>query len=260
VRFTVLGRSPAVPNPGEACAGYLVEGGKSRVMVDVGPGTVAQLLRLCNPWELDAVVVSHMHTDHFLDLVTMRYSFPWKDEANPKLKVYLPPGATAQMEHVAMGAGLPDYFARSFAFIEHDGTAALEIGDLRLEPTPTVHFVPTWGFRVTSRPSADDGGGSIAYSADSSPTPNLDVLAERADLFICESALRKVADDAPPPERRGHLVPEEAGEVAQRGGVGRLVLTHLPVNSDGGSWAVTQAATTYEGPVEVADTLKSWEV
>lgn len=260
MRFTVLGRSPAVPNPGEACAGYLVEGGKSRVMVDVGPGTVAQLLRLCNPWELDAVVVSHMHTDHFLDLVTMRYSFPWKDEANPKLKVYLPPGATAQMEHVALGAGLPDYFARSFAFIEHDGAAALEIGDLRLEPTPTVHFVPTWGFRVTSRPSADDGGGTIAYSADSSPTPNLDVLAERADLFICESALRKVSDDAPPPERRGHLVPEEAGEVAQRVGVGRLVLTHLPVNSDGGSWAVTQAATTYAGPVEVADTLKSWEV
>ena len=123
MRFTVLGRSPAVPNPGEACAGYLVEGGRSRVMVDIGPGTVAQLLRLCNPWELDAVVISHMHTDHFLDLVTMRYSFPWKDEANPKLRVYLPPGATAQMEHVALGAGLPDYFARSFAFTEHDGTA-----------------------------------------------------------------------------------------------------------------------------------------
>ncbi len=123
MRFTVLGRSPAVPNPGEACAGYLVEGGRSRVMVDIGPGTVAQLLRLCNPWELDAVVISHMHTDHFLDLVTMRYSFPWKDEANPKLRVYLPPGATAQMEHLALGAGLPDYFARSFAFIEHDGDA-----------------------------------------------------------------------------------------------------------------------------------------
>jgi ribonuclease BN (tRNA processing enzyme) len=229
-------------------------------MVDIGPGTVAQLLRLCNPYELDAVVISHMHTDHFLDLVTMRYSFPWKDDANPKLKVFLPPGATAQMEHVALGAGLPDYFARSFAFIEHDGVSALELGDVRLEPTPTVHFVPTWGFRVTARPSTEDGAGTIAYSADSSPTPNLDVLAENADLFICESALRQVTDDAPPPERRGHLVPEEAGEVAQRGGVKRMVLTHLPVNSDGGQWAVDQASTTYEGPVEVADTLRAWEV
>jgi ribonuclease BN (tRNA processing enzyme) len=260
VRFTVLGRSPAVPNPGEACAGYLVEGGRSRVMVDIGPGTVAQLLRLCNPSELDAVVISHMHTDHFLDLVTMRYSFPWKDDANPKLRVYLPPGATAQMEYVALGAGLPDYFARSFAFIEHDGAAALEIGDLRMEPTPTVHFVPTWGFRMAARGAGEDTGRSIAYSADSSPTPNLDTLADGTDLFICEAALRKVTDDAPPPERRGHLVPEEAGEVAQRGRVGRLVLTHLPVNSDGGSWAVTQAGTTFEGPVEVADTLKVWEV
>ena len=259
MRLTVLGRSPAIPNPGEACAGYLVQGGRSRVMVDIGPGTVAQLLRLCNPTELDAVVISHMHTDHFLDLVTMRYSFPWKDEANPKLKVYLPPGATGQMEHVARGAGMPDYFARSFAFIEHDGTAALEIGDLRFEPTATVHFVPTWGFRVSSQ-GPEDGGRSIAYSADSSPTPTLDTLADRADLFVCEAALRSLADDAPPPERRGHLLPTEAGEVAQRGGVGRMVLTHLPVNSDGGAWAVAQAATTYEGPVEVADALRAWEV
>jgi ribonuclease BN (tRNA processing enzyme) len=260
VRFTILGRSPAVPNPGEACAGYLIEGGRTRVMVDVGPGTVAQLLRLCNPWELDAVIVSHMHTDHFLDLVTMRYSFPWKDEANPKLKVYMPPGATAQMETIARGIGIPEYFARSFAFFEHDGVSAIETGDLRFEPTSTVHFVPTWGFRMTARPASGDGAGTIGYSADSSPTPNLDILAERADLFICEAALRSVNDDASPPERRGHLVPEEAGEVAQRGGVGRLVLTHLPVNSDGGTWAVAQAGTTYEGPVEVADTLKAWEV
>jgi ribonuclease BN (tRNA processing enzyme) len=259
VRFTVLGRSPAVPNPGEACAGYLVQGGRSRVMVDIGPGTVAQLLRLCNPSELDAVVISHMHTDHFLDLVTMRYSFPWKDEANPKLRVYLPPGATGQMEMVARGAGFPDYFARSFAFIEHDGAAALEIGDLRFEPTPTVHFVPTWGFRVTSR-GAEENGRAIAYSADSAPTPTLDTLADRADLFICEAANRTLADDAPPPERRGHLLPTEAGEVAQRGRVGRMVLTHLPVDSNGGRWAVNQAATTFEGPVEVADTLKAWEV
>lgn len=260
MRFTVLGRSPAVPNPGEACAGYLIEGGRTRVMVDVGPGTVAQLLRLCNPWELDAVIVSHMHTDHFLDLVTMRYSFPWKDEANPKLKVYMPPGATSQMETIARGIGIPEYFARSFAFFEHDGVSAIETGDLRFEPTSTVHFVPTWGFRMTARRASGDGAATIGYSADSSPTPNLDILAERADLFICEAALRKVTDDAPPPERRGHLVPEEAGEVAQRSGVGRLVLTHLPVNSDGGSWAVAQAGTTYEGPVEVADTLKAWEV
>jgi ribonuclease BN (tRNA processing enzyme) len=260
VRFTVLGRSPAVPNPGEACAGYLVEGGRSRVMVDIGPGTVAQLLRLCNPWELDAVIVSHMHTDHYLDLVTMRYSFPWKDEANPKLKVYLPPSATAQMETIARGIGIPEYFARSFAFIEHDGVSPVEVGDLRFEPTPTVHFVPTWGFRMTARPASGDGSSTIGYSADSSPTATLDVLAERADLFICEAALRSLADDASPPERRGHLLPTEAGEVAQRGRVGRMVLTHLPVDSDGGAWAVGQASTTYEGPVEVADTLRRWEV
>lgn len=257
MRFTILGRSPATPNPGEACAGYLVTGGRTRVMVDIGPGTVAQLLRLHNPGELDAILISHMHTDHFLDLVTLRYSYPWRDEANPKLTVILPPGATGQMEHVARGAGFPDYFARSFAFVEHDGSAAVEVGDLRFESEPMRHFVPTWGFRVTAR---HQNGQVIAYSADSAPTPPLDRLAHRADLFICEAANRTLADDAPPPEDRGHLLPTEAGEIAQRAGVGRMVLTHLPVDSNAGMWAVGEAATTFEGPVEVADTLKTWEV
>src|SRR5207249_5792746 len=76
MRLTVLGRSPARPNPGEACAGYIVEGGRSRVMLDAGPGTVAQLLRRNTPDELDAVVISHMHTDHCLDLVTLLYIYP----------------------------------------------------------------------------------------------------------------------------------------------------------------------------------------
>jgi ribonuclease BN (tRNA processing enzyme) len=72
MRLTVLGRSPASPNPGEACAGYLVEGGGARLLVDIGPGVVSQLVRRHHPDELDAVVVSHMHADHVLDLVTLR--------------------------------------------------------------------------------------------------------------------------------------------------------------------------------------------
>ena len=90
MQLTVLGRSPARPNPGEACAGYLVEGGGSRILLDVGPGIVAQLLRRNTPDELDAVVISHMHTDHCLDLVTLRYSYPWIDVAKKRLLVIVP--------------------------------------------------------------------------------------------------------------------------------------------------------------------------
>ena len=137
MRLTVLGRSPARPNPGEACAGYVVEGGDSRILMDVGPGVVAQLLRRNTPDELDAVVISHMHTDHCLDLITLRYSYPWIDVAKKRLTVIVPPGSTGQLAELALGAGYANFFDKSFIFVEHDGKRPIEIGNLRLEPEET---------------------------------------------------------------------------------------------------------------------------
>ena len=148
MRLTVLGRSPARPNPGEACAGYIVEGGGSRVLIDVGPGVVAQLLRRNTPDELDAVVISHMHTDHCLDLITLRYSYPWIDVAKHRLTVIVPPGSTGQLAELALGAGYANFFDKSFIFVEHDGKRPIEVGNLRLEPEETQHYVRTWGLRA----------------------------------------------------------------------------------------------------------------
>ncbi len=259
MRLTILGRSPARPNPGEACAGYLLEGGGSRILMDIGPGVVAQLLRRTTPDELDAVVISHMHTDHFLDLITLRYSYPWIEPAPQPLRVVVPPGSSEQLREVAIGAGYPDFFDKSFRFEEHDGRAPFEIGGMRLEPHATQHFVPTWGFRVEARGADETSGRIFSYSADSAPTPALQPLADSAALFLCEAALLSLADDPPAPADRGHLLPSEAGEVAQRAKVGSLVLTHLPI-SNGGDWACHQAMTTYDGPVEVAQPLKTYEV
>jgi ribonuclease BN (tRNA processing enzyme) len=260
MRLTVLGRSPARPNAGEACAGYLVEGGGTRVLMDAGPGTVANLLTRWQPSDLDAVVISHMHTDHFLDLVTMRYAYPWRVEANPRLRVYIPPGSTDQMQWVARGAGYPDFFDHSYTLVEYDGIRPVEVGNLRFEPAETVHFVRTWGFRVTARGEGEDPNRILAYSADSGPCDTLLTIAEGADLFLCEAALHAVIEDAPQPEERGHLLPAEAGDYARKARVDRLVLTHLPSNSDNGAWAATEAAVSFGGPVEVAEILKTWEV
>jgi ribonuclease BN (tRNA processing enzyme) len=259
VRFTVLGRSPAVPNPGEACAGYLVEGGRSRVMVDIGPGTVAQLLRLCNPWELDAVVISHMHTDHCLDLVTLRYSYPWIDVAKKRLLVIVPPGATAQLAEMALGAGYQNFFDKSFIFVEHDGKRPIEIGNLRLEPDETQHFVRTWGFRISARGADEDPDRILAYSADAGPCPALPRIADTAELFLCEAALRSLDEDDPAPLSRGHLLPAEAARLASEAAVNRLLLTHIPL-PDRGAWALEQAAAEFDGPLEIAEPLRTYEI
>lgn len=259
MRLTILGRSPARPNPGEACAGYVVEGGDSRVMLDAGPGTVAQLLRRNTPDELDAVLISHMHTDHCLDLVTLRYSYPWIDVAKKRLTVIVPPGSMAQLAELALGAGYTNFFDKSFIFVEHDGKRPIEVGDLRFEPDETQHYVRTWGFRVMAKGAGEDSDRIFAYSADAGPCDALPRIADESELFLCEAALRSLKEDDPAPQSRGHLLPSEAAEVAQGAHAKKLLLTHIPL-PDEGKWAIEEAKTAYDGPVEVAQVLKTYDV
>lgn len=244
--LTVLGRSPASPNPGEACAGYLVEDGGARVLLDIGPGVVAQLVGRHHPDELQAVVVSHMHADHMLDLVTLRYVYPWR--ARPKderLRVIMPPGSADQLLHLAKGVGSPRHFEDVFRLSEHDGSGTFQLGNLSLTPVRTQHYIPCWGFRV------EGDGRRLAYTADTAPCGGMADLADAADLLLSEATLRSLDEDAAPPEPRGHLLPAEAGEAARDGGTKRLMLTHLPVNGDA-AWARDTASEAFGADVEIA--------
>lgn len=252
MRLTVLGRSPAAPNPGEACAGYLVEGGGARVLVDIGPGIVSQLLRLHHPDELDAVVISHMHADHMLDLVTLRYVYPWRARPHDqRLRVIAPPGSADQLLELARGAGSARHFEDTFRLSEHDGLTPVRFGGLALTPVETVHFIPCWGFRV------EGDGQRLGYTADTGPCDALGDLADSADLLLSEATLRTLDEDAQPPEQRGHLLPAEAGEAARQAGARRLLLTHLPVERDG-AWARLAASEAFGHEVEVAEPLRSY--
>jgi ribonuclease BN (tRNA processing enzyme) len=254
MRLTILGRSPASPNPGEACAGYLVEGGGARILLDIGPGVVSQLVRRHHPDELDAVVVSHMHADHMLDLVTLRYVFPWR--ARPKeqrLRVVMPPGSADQVLDLAKGVGSARHFEDCFRITEHDGSGTFGYESLRITPVATQHYIPCWGFRF----EADER--RLAYTADTAPCGGLTALATEADLMLSEATLRSLDEDAQPPEPRGHLTPAEAGAAARDGGSRRLMLTHLPVDGDG-SWATSLASEAFGADAEIAEPARSYEV
>jgi ribonuclease BN (tRNA processing enzyme) len=254
MRLTVLGRSPARPNPGEACAGYLVEGGASRLLVDIGPGIVSQLLRLHHPDELTGVVISHMHADHMLDLVTLRWVYPWRTIArDQRLVVWLPPGTADQMVDLARGVGNLRHFEDAFRLREYDGSSPMAFDGMTLTPIETQHYIPCWGFR------AEADGRRFAYSGDSAPCAGLLDLADDADLFLCEATLRSLDEDALPPEPRGHVLPAEAGEVAREGGSRRLVLTHLPLE-DGGAAARRDAAGAFGAEVEIAEEMRDYEI
>ena len=253
MKLTVLGRSTAVPNPGEACAGYLVTADETRLLVDIGPGVVAQLLRIHRPTDLTAVVISHMHPDHLFDLVTLRYAFPWIERPRPRLPVIMPPGSREQLIDLARGAGDAEFFESTFEIREHDGQSDLAFGPFQLRPIETQHYVPTWGFRVVERER------TLAYSADSGPCDALLDLARNAELFLCEAALL-APDDDPQPQRRGHLTAREAGEAARTAGAGRLLLTHLNVTDGQAERAAGDAAVAFGDGADVAEPQRVYDI
>jgi ribonuclease BN (tRNA processing enzyme) len=156
---------------------------------------VAQLLRRNTPDELDAVVISHMHTDHCLDLVTLRYSYPWIDVAKKRLTVIVPPGSIGQLSELALGAGYANFFDKSFIFVEHDGKRPIEVGSLRLEPEETQHYVRTWGFRITARGTDEDPNRILTYSADTGPC-DASRASPMAPTVLCEAAAPEEDDRA----------------------------------------------------------------
>ena len=254
MHLTVLGRSPASPNPGEACAGYLVEGAGARMLLDIGPGVVAQLRTRHHPTELDAVVVSHMHADHMLDLVTLRYVYPWRAlPVDERLRVILPPGSADQVLDLARGVGNARHFEDTFRLSEHDGSSTFNVRGMSLTPIPTAHYIACWGFRV----EAD--GRRLAYTADTGPCDELADIADAADLLLSEATLTSLDEDAQPPERRGHLLPAEAGAAARDGRAGTLLLTHLPVNGSA-EWAQSSASEAYGAPVELAEPSRVYDI
>ncbi len=74
MRITVLGKSPSWQDAGGACSGYLVEDGGTRLLLDCGNGVFSKLRQRVDYTELDAVLISHLHADHFLDLVPYSYA------------------------------------------------------------------------------------------------------------------------------------------------------------------------------------------
>jgi ribonuclease BN (tRNA processing enzyme) len=223
VKLTVVGSSPAWPNPGGAQSGYLIEG-PGRLLLDCGPGVLARLRELysSNGWpRVDAIVVSHFHLDHWGDLVPWVWGLmvgPARDEEPPEL--WVPPGGREELQALGSRLGKPDMFEQTFRlreFVEDEPftAAGLEVRALQL-PHYTLQ---TFGFRVTN------GTRSLAYSGDSGPSERLSELARGCDLFLCEATLERPELDGEP---RGHLSADEAVAAFEASGARRLLLTHRP--------------------------------
>ena len=219
LRLTVLGCSTAAPHPATPTAGYLVEWDKTAILLDCGQGVIRNLQKVLDPHDLAAIVIGHMHADHYLDIVGLRYLYPWGEPAPVPLPIYLPPGGRARVDALAVAVSeRVGFFDAAFTAVEYDPDAALEIGELRLRFVRGRHYVPAWGVVI----DAPDGS-RLAYTGDTGPSASVEDDVRDADLLLVESALGLAAHDDP---ERGHLTPEEAIDLARRAEARSAILVH----------------------------------
>jgi ribonuclease BN (tRNA processing enzyme) len=219
LRLTVLGCSTAAPHPATPTAGFLVEWGSTAILLDCGQGVIRNLQKALDPHDLAAIVIGHMHADHYLDVVGLRYLYPWGEPAPVPLPIYLPPGGRPRLDALANAVSeRVGFFDTAFDAVEYDPDQVLQVGDLRLRFVQGRHYVPAWGVVI----DAPDGS-RLAYTGDTGPSASVEEGVRGADLLLVESALGLAAHDDP---ERGHLTPQEAIELARRAQARSAVLVH----------------------------------
>src|SRR5512141_1107619 len=206
MRLTVVGCSGSYPGPDSPASCYLLEADNTdaagerrtwRILLDLGSGALGALHRYADPLTIDAVLLSHLHADHCLDLAgyyVLRKYHPTGPQ--PRIPVWGP-------------VGTADRMARA---------CDVQVGPFSVRPVPVDHPVPAFGLRV----AAD--GVTIAYSGDTGPCVGLDDVAQDADLLLAEASFRSCEHNP----GGLHLTGPDCGDVAGRRRAKRLLPTHVP--------------------------------
>ena len=257
MRLTILGKSPSWQDAGGACSGYMIEEGETCVVVDCGNGVFSKLRRFRDYTRVDAVVISHLHADHFLDLVPFSYALTYAPRQQPVPvdrwpgsdcpacpRLITPRGSIDTYRRVVGAWGNEDLIENAFKIEEYEPAATPNVGSLRFSFQSVPHFTETFAICIESETT----DAKLVFGADSRPDEDLVEFAKDADLFLVEGTL-------PRPERsgeRGHMTPREAGEHARAAGARKVVLTHISDELDE-LWARDEAMAGFQnGAVDIA--------
>ena len=244
MKLTVLGCSGSMPGPDSPASGYLIEADGYKLVLDLGHGAFGALQRHVDPGSVDAIVVSHLHADHCIDLtayiVALRYGTAANRVRTPEGRIALigPAGTRDRIEAAY------DPYARKLGLHELFGfstPASGELGPFAMSFAPMNHPVPTSAVRITH------GDRTLVYSGDTGESDALVSLAHSADVLLCEASVGPDEESVPDL----HLTGKQAGQHADRAGVDRLIVTHVPPwNSR--QVAADEAAGAFSGAVEIA--------
>ena len=195
---------------------------------------------------IDYIVISHMHADHFFDVIPLRYALLYGPrKRSTKVQLWLPPGGERQLRELAAsfadeGAG---DFLKVFEINTFDPQKPIQTGEAKVSFVPTRHYIPTFALRY------EYNGTTITYSADTAPDDSVAKHADGSDLFICEATL--TANEVEH-GMRGHSSAREAADMARKAGVAHLMLSHYPAETSQEE-LILHARSVFNGKITVAD-------
>jgi ribonuclease BN (tRNA processing enzyme) len=258
IRLTILGKSPSWQDRDGACSSYLVEAAGLTLMIDCGSGAFAKLRSHHDYAQVDAIIVSHLHADHTLDLVPFAYALT----VGPRLRsdrpvLHAPPGARAAWQRLCGAWGSKTLIEDAFELREYDPSGELELDGVRVRFQPVPHYVPAYALELRT----SDGPRRLVFSADCGPNDELVEFARGAELLLIEATRldQPLRPDEDPNEPPGHLSASDAGTIGRRSGVGRIVLTHYSDQLDAAEIRA-QAEAAFGGPVELAREGERYEI
>jgi ribonuclease BN (tRNA processing enzyme) len=243
MRLTVVGCAGSFPGPDNAASCYLLEAEGFRLVIDMGNGSLSALQRFVPLFGIDAVLLSHLHADHCVDLYSYSVARAFSPAGpQPPIPVYGPARTAERMSYIHGLDGDDLGVTKRFRFQTLEpGRMTLGPFDVRL--VHVNHPVETFAFRFAH------AGRSLVYTGDTGETEAVPALAAGADVFLSEAAFLEGPDLRP----NIHLTARQAGSYASRAGAGALVLTHLvPGNSPDD--ALAEAAAEFGGDLGVAAT------
>lgn len=248
MELIILGSCGTWTVPGRANSGYLIRHDGFSMWVDLGSGTLANLQRYARLEDIDAVVISHSHPDHMVDLYPYFYARHYGLGIPPGTPLFAPPGLINRAVGLLSEESALD-LARTFQITEVEPGNAFGAGPFLVRTEQMAHPVPTLGMRI----EAD--GHALAYTADTGPSESVGRIASGANLFLAEATWQDDGLFRPPL----HLTSRQAGEAATQAGAGRLLLTHIWPTLDLAR-SRDEAASVFDGDVQVAEDQMTFEV
>ncbi|MEW6226399.1 MAG: MBL fold metallo-hydrolase [Chloroflexota bacterium] len=237
MRLTVLGAGPAYTDrEGASGASYLVAEGDTHLLLDLGHGSFTRIFPHVFPPDLDAVVVSHLHPDHFIDLVPLRHFLRYEFEPPRRVRVLGPGDLARRLDALHDEPG----FTAAALDVERLGEDPRRVGALRLEARLVAHTEESYAVRV-----APEAGPGLVYSGDCGRAGDIAPLVRPGDTLLAEVSF----GPGPVPAGVLHLDGPAVGRLAAATGAGHVLLTHLQMGFEAGE-TLAAVRDRYDGPVE----------